>query len=90
MTKTYSVILCCSCFGMEKRAAEAFSITHPTSVLPEIVRGRDRIYKLAEQYKSPHLKAISKLSGKYAYYLRISESGEILEEMDLLTGKRIR
>lgn len=81
-------ILVCSCFNMSKKASEAFSIIFPNEVLPIVIKGRDRIYKLSLEKKSPHIKAISKLSGKYAYYVKL-EGDKIIEEYNLLTGRRI-
>lgn len=83
------LILCCSCFGMEKRAKEAFVLlTQGQEVLPDIVRGRDRIYKLALATGNDHIKAISKLGGKFAYYVEL-EDDKIVKEVDLTTGKRV-
>lgn len=82
------VILCCSCFRMDKKAAEAFTLIYPNEVLPEIIKGRDRIHKFAEQTKNEHIKAISKLSGRFAYYIRL-ENGKIVEEYDLVRGTRL-
>jgi hypothetical protein len=73
---------------MKKKAAESFNLLFPTEVLPDIVKGRDMVYKLALKTGNEHIKAISKLSGKYAYYVDV-EDGKIVEEYDLLTGKRI-
>lgn len=81
-------ILTCSCFRMDKRASEAFCIKFPEKVLPGIIKGRDRIYKLAQQLNNDHIKAISKLSGKFAYYV-VLDGEKIVEEYDLLTGRRI-
>lgn len=81
-------ILTCSCFRMDKKASEAFCIKFPEKVLPGIVKGRDRIYKLAQQLNNDHIKAISKLSGKFAYYV-VLDGDKIIEEYDLLTGRRI-
>ena len=81
-------ILCCSCFNMAKKASEAFSVLFPNEVLPEVVKGRDRIYKFGFDLKNDHIIAISKLSGKFAYYLEL-DNGNILEEYNLLTGRRI-
>lgn len=83
-------ILCCSCFGMEKRAKEAFGLlTHGQEELPEIVKGRDRLYKLGKKISSPHILAISKLSGKFAYYVELDDNNTITKEINLLTGGRI-
>lgn len=81
-------ILTCSCFRMDKKAAEAFSVLFPNMVLPTIIKGRDRIYKLSQQLKNEHIKAISKLTGKFAYYVELDD-GKIVKEYNLLTGNRI-
>lgn len=81
-------ILCCSCFGMEKRAKKAFEIIKPDEWEPPVVKGRDRIYKLARELDNDHILAISKLSGRFAYCVGI-EKGEIVEEYNLMTGARI-
>ena len=81
-------ILTCSCFNMGKKASEAFSIMFPQEVLPDIVKGRDRVYKLAIETGNEHIKAISKLSGKYAYYIEL-DGNKIVKEYDLLKGTRI-
>lgn len=81
-------LLTCSCFRMDKKASEAFCVLFPDRVLPGIVKGRDRISKLAQQIGNDHIKAISRLSGKFAYYVKL-EDDKITEEWDLLTGKRI-
>lgn len=84
------LILCCSCHNMWKTAAEAYCHLFPTSVLPEVVRGRDRIYKLALETGNPHIKAISKLGGKYAFYLELDENNNITKEYNLITKARIQ
>lgn len=81
-------ILCCSCLNMTKKASEAFSIMFPNEILPGIVKGRDRVYKLSQQLNNDHIKAISRLSGKYAYYIEL-ENDKIVKECDLLKGRRI-
>lgn len=81
-------ILCCTCFKMEKKASESFALLFPDEVLPDIVKGRDRIYKFAKSINNDHVLAISKLSGKFAYYVDI-DGDKIIEEWDLMKGRRI-
>lgn len=81
-------ILICSCFNMSKKASEAFVTIFPNEVLPDIIKGKDKIFKLANELKNEHIKAISKLSGRFAYYVKI-EDGKITEEYDLVRGRRI-
>lgn len=84
----YRYILICSCFGQAKRAREAFSIMFPNQVLPEIIKGRDRLYKLGKSLDNDHIIALSKLSGKFAYYVELDD-GKIIKEIDLVHGRRI-
>lgn len=84
--KTY--ILTCSCHNMDKRASEAFCLLYPQSVLPSIVKGRDRLYKLGKELGNDHILAISKLSGKFAYYVELDDNNTITKEINLLTGAR--
>lgn len=81
-------ILTCSCHNMNKRATEAMALLLPERKIPEIVKGRDRIYKLSQALNNEHIKAISRLSGKFAYYIRL-ENDVIAEEYDLVKGTRI-
>lgn len=73
---------------MSKRASEAFCLLYPTEVLPDIVKGKDRIYKLAKSLGNDHILAISKLSGRFAYYIETDDDNTITKEVNLLTGKR--
>lgn len=84
-----SVILICSCFNMKKKAAEAFSLLFPDVVLPEIIKGKDSIFKFSQSVQNKHIEAISKLSGRFAYYVEL-DGDTITKEVDLMTSKRIR
>lgn len=81
-------ILCCSCFNMENKSREAFSLLFPNEVSPDIIRGKDRIHKFAKSVDNEHIKSISKLSGKFAYYVEL-DGDKIVKEYDLLKGRRI-
>ena len=81
-------ILICSCFNMGKKASEMFNLLFPDKVLPELIKGKDRIYKFSQTIKNDHIQAISKLSGKFAFYV-VLKDGKVVEEYNLLTGKRI-
>lgn len=83
-----NLILCCSCFNQEKKAKEAFSLLFSGEPIPDIIKGRDRIYKFAIKIGNEHIKAISKLTGKYAYYLEM-DGNDIIKEYDLTTMRRI-
>lgn len=87
---TERVILACSCHGQAKKAAEAFCLLYPNSVLPDIIKGRDRVMKFAQAHHNhPHLTALAKISGKYMYYIEM-EGDEIIKEINLTNGVRIK
>ena len=81
-------ILCCSCFRMDKKASEAFSVLFPNEVLPDIIKGKDRIYKFAKNINNDHITAISKLTGRFAYYVEL-DGNKIMKEYDLVKGIRL-
>ena len=81
-------ILVCTCFKMGDKASGTFSLLFPEEEVPEIIKGRDRIGKFAKEIKNDHITAISKLTGKFAYYVEL-EDNKIIEEWDLIRGKRI-
>lgn len=83
------IILCCSCLRQDKKALEVHAEMFP-SVPVEVVKGRDRLSKLADQLSNAHIRAISRLSGRFAYLEVLSENNEILEEYNLLTKRRVR
>ena len=83
-------ILTCSCFRMDKKAAEAFSVLFPSEQMPPVTKGRDRIYKLAKELGNDHVLAISKLSGKFAYYVELDDNNVITKEYNLTTGVRVK
>ena len=82
------LVLCCSCYNMEKRAKESFSLIFPDGVFPQVIKGKDRLYKFAKEIGNEHILAISKLSGKFAYYVELKDN-EIVKEYDLIKGSRI-
>lgn len=81
-------ILTCTCFNMGKRASAAYSVLFPNDVLPDIIKGRDRIYKFGKQIGNDHIIAISKLSGRFAYFVEV-EGDKVVKEYDLISGKRL-
>lgn len=82
------IILTCSCFRMDKKAVEAFAMLFPNKVAPDVIKGRDRIAKFAKSINNDHITAISKLTGKFAYYVELKDN-KIITEYDLMKGKRI-
>ena len=74
---------------MEKKARESFSVLFPDRVSPELIKGKDRIYKLAQSINNEHIKAISKLTGRFAFYVELDDDNIITAEYNLITMKRI-
>lgn len=82
------VILICSCHGQDKKAESAFKLLFPGKPLPDTIRGRNNIYKFAKDLGNEHIIAISKLSGRYAYYVELN-GDKIISEYNLTTGEKI-
>ena len=81
-------ILACSCGNIDKKAKSAFELLFPGEEVPDIIRGRDRVYKWGKELQNEHIIAISKLAGRYAYYVEM-EDNKIIKEYDLIRGSRI-
>ena len=85
-------LIICGCSGMPRRAESAFRIAFPGAKTPVVYRGKSRITELAGQHSgtdfSRYLLAISKKSGKFAYYIK-EEDGVVTLNYDLLKGKRL-
>ena len=58
--------------------------------MPPITKARDRIYKLAKELGNDHILAVSKLSGKFAYYVELYNNNVITKEYNLITGVRVK
>ena len=82
-------LLVCTCFNQEKKAREAFSVLFPKEVCPDVIKGKDKIFKFAKEVDNKHIEAIAKLSGRFAYYVELDGSN-IVKEYDLVKGTRIR
>lgn len=83
------VILVCSCHNQGDRAIEAFSLLFPGEPVPQVIKGKDKIFKFSQEIKNKHIEAIGKVSGKFSYYIELDDEGRILKEYDLIHGKRI-
>ena len=85
-------LVICGCSGMQHRAESAFKIAFPRKETPVIYRGKSRITELAGQHSgtdfSRYLLAISKKSGRFAYYIE-EKDGAVTLNYDLLKGKRL-
>lgn len=82
-------LLVCTCFNQEKKAREAFSVLFPSEVCPDIIKGKDKIFKFAKEVNNKHIEAIAKLSGRFAYYVEL-DGNNIVKEYDLVKRIRIR
>lgn len=87
------VILVCSCSGMEKKAADTFSIVYPGHPIPKVYKGKDKVRALSEQHPGTNLaryvQGVSKKAGRWAYYLVADEQGDITLLYDLITNARV-
>lgn len=83
-------LLVCDCSGGKEKAEIAFGILKPNEPTPQVIKGKEAISKLASRYRNDHLRAISKLNGNFAYYMDIADNSRIIEEYDLITGRRVK
>lgn len=82
-------LLVCTCFNQEKKARQAFSVLFPNEVCPDVIKGKDKIFKFAKAVDNKHIEAIAKLSGRFSYYVEL-DGNNIIMEYDLIHGKRVR
>lgn len=86
-------LLACSCSGIKEKAERAYQILFPKTEMPEIYKGADAVRELAQKYPntnfSKHLSAIAKTKGQWAYLVETDDDGNIIEEHDLITGRRV-
>lgn len=82
----------CGCSGMQHRAESAFKIAFPRKATPTVCRGKSQISELAGKHSGTdlarYLLAISKKSGRFAYYIE-ENNGTVTLNYDLLKGRRI-
>lgn len=86
-------IFVCSCGGMKEKAENAFKILFPRQEVPDIYRGEASIIKVASKYPNTniynYLTAIAKTNGRYAYYISSDDKGNVVDNYNLLTGKKV-
>lgn len=86
-------IFVCSCGGMKDKAEKAFKIMFPRTEVPTIYRGEASINRVASKYPNTnvgnYLLTIAKMNGRYAYYVATDDKGNVVENYNLLTGKKV-
>ncbi len=86
-------ILVCSCSGVPEKAQTSYKIMFPDKPVPEVFKGKNRITTLAESNPGTNLHsyalAFAKKNGQFAQLLVVDEFGNIKENYNLLTGKRV-
>ena len=91
------VILVCYCPGIDKRAEAAFKVSAKGKPTPKMYKGRYGIADFCDFLRKQgisgeiieYARAISKSSGKFAYYMRWNLEGKVEIQYNLLTGKRL-
>lgn len=83
----------CTCSNMQNKSEQAFRLLFRDEPIPPVARGRDKITQLADKYPntnvSKYLKAIARKVGKFAYFIRATDDGDVSEVYDLLKGKKV-
>ena len=83
----------CSCGGVKDKATTSFKILFPREEVPQVYRGEAAISRVASKYPNTniynYLTAIAKTNGRYAYYVSSDENGNVVDNYNLLTGKKV-
>ena len=83
----------CSCSGVRERAEAGFKILFPKEEIPNVYRGEAAILKVAHANSGTnlgeYLTAISKMNGRFAYYVAADENGDVTDNYNLLSGKKV-
>lgn len=83
----------CSCSGVKEKATASFKILFPREEEPQVYRGEAAILRVAHKYPNTnicsYLEAISKTNGRYAYYVASDDKGNVTDNYNLLTGKKV-
>ena len=83
----------CSCSGVRERAEAGFKILFPKDETPNVYRGEAAIIKVAHANSGTnlgeYLTAISKMNGRFAYYVESDDAGNVIDNYNLLTGKKV-
>lgn len=83
----------CTCGGVKTKMESAMQLIAPGEPMPQDIKGKDAIRKLAGQYPgtslASHLLAVVKKNGRFCYYVEATEKGELKDMRDLLTGRRM-
>lgn len=85
-------VVTCKCKDIALDAHNAYKILFGQEP-PEVYSGRDAIYKLAEHNSgtnfATYLRALAQTTGKFMFYFKIASNGDVLEQWNLQTGKRV-
>lgn len=83
----------CSCGGVKDKAEKAFKILFPREEVPQVYRGEAAILKAANKHPNTnicsYLTAIAKTNGRYAYYVASDDKGNVTDNYNLFTGKKV-
>lgn len=85
-------IIRCACGGIKTYIEKSMELLYPGKELPKEYLGRTAMKELMNEYPdtnlSRHLEAMSKKSGRYAYYIEYDDKGDIVDMANLVTGKK--
>ena len=91
---TEKIIACCKCGNVPDYTRKAFHLVFKGEMLPKICVGREEIRNFAEKLSpnkniTKYLNALAKSKEKYSYYFEYDEKGNITDQHNLLTGRKI-
>ena len=87
------IICVCKCDGEEEKAATAFSLLFPGEEIPPILVGRKNTLFIIDAFPGSEIadfaRAISDYKDKFEFYIEYDDEGNILEKINLITGRQI-
>lgn len=88
-----NVILRCGCGGIQTHVEKSMGLLK-LSPANETYIGKEKIRKFAASLPSgsnarEYIESIAKKSGRYAFYMSLTEAGDITALYNMMTGKKV-
>lgn len=91
--KTKKYIICCMCGDTPAFSKDAYKLLFPNTPMPEM-HTQPKLYYLLSDIKRDgnfynYIKSnLLNEKKKYSYYFEVTENGDIVDQWNLLTGKK--
>lgn len=87
-------IMCCKCGQTPKYSEDSYKILFPKEKVPDIYAGDVKISDLLQKLKPStniyiYVRSLIRTKDKFSYYMAWNNDGTIVEQWDLLKGRRV-